>query len=378
MIYSRAAFLHSEEVEQYSYPPECPFKTQRAAMTRDILRPMGLLSGPSHFIHPPATATREELESFHTRRYLETLKEAQAGRLEPEALFMGLGTEDCPVFSGMYEYAALAAGASLTGARLLLDDKAGLAFNPSGGFHHAEPERAAGFCYINDVVIVCKMLAGRGKRVFCLDLDVHHGDGVQNAFYDRCDVMTVSFHESGKTLFPGGGFPDEIGEGEGRGYNVNVGLPRGTYDAPYLRAVREVAVPLLSAFGPDVVVLEIGMDGLSGDPLAHLSLTNNAYADAVSEVARPGLPLLLLGGGGYNPRNAARGWALVWNVLCGKEGTSELELALGGVMLETTDWQGGLRDRTLVPEQKQVESVNPAVDASIRTVRDLVFPIHGI
>ena len=371
-------FIHPQGIEAYRYPAECPFKTERAGMTEDILRSMGLLSGDHRRVCEPRPASRAELERFHTAPYLDALQRAQQGHLDADALFLGLGTEDCPVFKGMYEYATLACGGTLAGARLVLSGEAHVAFNPSGGFHHAAPAKAGGFCYVNDIVIACLELAAAGKRVFCLDLDVHHGDGVQDAFYERSDVMTVSMHESGRTLFPGGGFPDEIGVGEGRGYNVNIGLPVGTYDEPYLRAFRELVVPLLEAYAPDAVTLEVGMDGLSGDPLAHLSLTNNAYADAVSMVMAAGRPVLITGGGGYNPQKTARGWALVWRVACGEDDPGGMDLALGGVMLESTDWHGGLRDRALVPDHEQVARVNPAIDAVIASTKAKVFPLHGL
>jgi acetoin utilization protein AcuC len=339
---------------------------------------MGLLGTSERFEEAPGPATREELESFHTPRYLDTLKAADGGHLDASGLFMGLGTEDCPVWRGMYDYAALACGATLTGARLLAEGRAGVAFNPSGGYHHAGPEKAAGFCYVNDVVIGAMDLAARGLRVFVLDVDVHHGDGTQDAFYARSDVMTMSFHESGRTLFPGRGFVGEIGIEGGRGFNVNVPLPAGTYDAAYMRAFRELAMPLLGAFGPDLILLELGMDGLSGDPLAHLSLTNNAYADLTELVNEAGPPVLAVGGGGYNVQSTARGWALVWSVLCGAEQGAETDHALGGVMLESTDWQGGLRDRALRPDDEQVRSVEPQVEAVIEAVKATVFPLHGL
>ncbi len=373
-----AAFIHSEEIEQYEYPPQCPFRAGRAGQTRRTLAGMGLLGTSQRFVEPPRPATREELESFHTPRYLDALKAADEGRLDAEGLFMGLGTEDCPVWRGMYDYAALACGATLTAGRLLTEGRAGVAFNPSGGYHHARPEKAAGFCYVNDVVITAMDLAREGRRVFALDVDVHHGDGTQDAFYARADVMTMSFHESGRTLFPGRGFVGEIGVEGGKGFNVNVPLPAGTYDAVYMRAFRELALPLLGAFAPDVILLELGMDGLSGDPLAHLSLTNNTYADLTGLVVEAGPPVLAVGGGGYNVENTARGWALVWSVLCGAERGAESDHALGGVMMESTEWQGGLRDRALRPTDEQVRSVEPAVEATIQALKAELFPLHGL
>jgi len=324
-------------------------------------------------------ATREELLTFHVEPYLDVLEKAPQGFLDIEGLFMGLGTPETPIFAGMYEYAVLAAGASLTAAKLLLAGQADIAFNPSGGYHHAHAAHASGFCYVNDVVLACEHLARAGKRVLFIDIDAHHSDGVQDAFYDRRDVTTMSFHESGRTLFPGTGFEEDIGEGEGEGYSINVPMPAGAYDEAYLRAFREIAPPLAAALAPDVIVLEAGMDCLAGDPLTHLALTNNAYAEAVRIVRDMGKPLLVTGGGGYNVANAARGYALVWVVLCGEDAQSDdMGLGLGGVMMGTGDWLGGLRDRQLVTTAAQRAEVDPAVDETIRKVKDFVFPRHGL
>jgi acetoin utilization protein AcuC len=373
------AFIYSREIEQYGYPPSCPFNTTRAGRARDMLESMGLLTGDDRRQVPLRAATAEELLTFHTPRYLDALRRAPLeGEYELGMMQMGLGTGDCPVFKGMYEYAALAAGASIVGAELVASGQADVAFNPSGGYHHAFPELAAGFCYVNDVVLACLKLTAAGKRVVYLDIDVHHGDGVQAAFYDRDDVMTISLHESGQTLFPGTGFPDEIGEGEGEGYSVNVPLPPGTYDEVWLEAFDAVAVPLIGAFDPDAIVIEAGMDALSGDPLAHLSLTNNAHATALDEVRRFGKGILVVGGGGYNPDNAARGWALAWSVLCGEDERHAMDVGLGGVLLASSEWRGGLRDRTLVPDARQVAQVAPAVRETVETVKANIFPIHGL
>ena len=179
----------------------------------------------------------------------------------------------------MYEYASLACGATLTGAELILSGEADIVFNPSGGFHHAKAQKASGFCYLNDIVLGCLRLTDKGKRVLYLDVDAHHCDGVQEAFYARKDVMVISLHESGKTLFPWAGFENEIGEGPGLGFNVNVPLPIGIFDEAYMTGFNQIVLPLIKAYKPDVIVLELGMDALAGDPLVHLSLTNNTYAD---------------------------------------------------------------------------------------------------
>lgn len=375
----RATFIHSPELEQYAYPPGCPFRTERAGLTRKTLLSMDLLSGDHRREAAPAPVDRETLLSFHSAPYLDALKASGEGHLNAAMFAMGLGTPDCPVFPGMYEYAALACGASLLGAKLLLAGQTDIAFNPSGGYHHAHAERAGGFCYLNDVVLACQHLAAAGRRVLFLDIDVHHCDGVQAAFYSRSDIMTLSFHEDPALLFPGTGAIDEIGAGAGTGYTVNVPLPAGLYDAAFLKAFRALAIPLVGAYRPDVLVLELGMDMLSGDPLAHLKLTNNAHAEVVQYLTGLGLPLLVTGGGGYHVDNTVRGWALAWSILCGAAAEMEdMSAGLGGVFLETAEWHGGLRDRVLVPDARQRREVDPVVDATIAKVRATCFPLHGL
>jgi acetoin utilization protein AcuC len=374
----RSAFIHSPGIEKYSYPEDSPFKTERAGRTRHVLYTMGLLSGEGLSEVPPKPADRKTLKKFHTARYLHALKKAEKGQWDLEALRMGLGTTDCPIFRGMYDYAALAAGATLVGAELILSGEADVAFNPSGGYHHAFPEKAAGFCYINDNALACIVLAEAGKRVLYLDVDVHCGDGVAYAFYGRSDVMTISLHENPKMLFPGTGFEDEIGEGEGRGYCVNLPLPAGTFDRAYIYAFDSIAVPLIKAYNPDVIVFELGADTLAGDPLAHLYLTNNTYADIIERLLRFNKPILMTGGGGYNVENTVRAWARAWTVLSGQDIAHGLEAAVGGVMLQSTDWQGGLRDRELPVTGQQQETVFTAIDASIETIQAKIFPLHGL
>jgi len=261
-----SVFIYSSELEKYLYPPEHPFNTIRAKRVRDIVSSMGLLLGSGGREVAPVAAERIVLKKFHSARYLHALKTAAGGRWSAEALDMGIGSPDCPIFKGLYEYAVLAAGGTLTAAKMILSGETELAFNPSGGYHHAGPGLAAGFCYINDVALACIVLAEQGKRVLYLDVDVHHGDGVANAFYDRSDVMTISLHQNPKTLFPGTGFENEIGTGKGEGYCVNVPLPVGTYDQAYMKAFEAVALPLMTAYNPDVIVFELGADALAGDP----------------------------------------------------------------------------------------------------------------
>lgn len=376
----RKVFVCSPELDVGGYPPDCPFDSTRPGKTRATLAAMRLLTGADRTEVAPERLERVTLERFHVPRYLDILERAGHGAISPEeALEAGLGTTDCPIFKDMYRYLTLACGGAVTGARLVLRGEADIVFSPSGGFHHAHPARAAGFCYLNDVVLAALELTVAAKRVAVLDVDVHHCDGVQEAFYRRSDVLTISMHESGRTLFPGTGFENEIGEGLGLGYSVNLPLPVGTYDGAYLRVFREVVLPLLKRFDPDVILLELGMDGLAGDPLAHLHLTNNVYGEVAQSVVNLGKPVVATGGGGYNVENTVRGWALCWSVMCGDQAAhDEMMLGMGGVMLETTEWLGGLRDRILLSDAGIRERVDQEVDALIRRIRETVFPIHNL
>ena len=375
----RAIFIHSEALDVGGYPRECLFDSRRAGRTLETARSLGLLDSRSTSTAMPMTATREVLERFHRPEYLEVLRRAGHGDHDFRALKMGLGTPDCPLFPDMYEYLSLAVGGTLTGAGALLDGTADVAFNPSGGFHHAAPDSAAGFCYLNDVVLACEHLADAGKRVLVIDVDAHHGDRVQQAFYDRNDVVTVSMHESGTTLFPGTGFPYELGEGRGRGANINVPLPVGTYDAIYYTVFKKLVLPVAKAVNPDVVVLELGMDSLAGDPLAHLNLTDNCYADIVADVVALEKPILAVGGGGYNAGATVRGWTLAWQILSrGPDSGFPVNAGLGGVMPENTDWFGGLRNRTLLSHGGYRKAVDREIRETINHLKEQVFPLHSL
>ena len=177
--------------------------------------------------------------------------------------------------------------------------------------------------------------------------------------------------------FQESGFEDEIGTGKGRGYTVNIPLPVGTYDGAYISAFTEAAFPLMKAFDPDVIIMELGMDALAGDPLAHLHLTNNVYVEIIGRVLEMDKPVLATGGGGYNIENTVRAWVLAWSVLCG-EMTDDISAGMGGVMLENRDWFGGLRDRVLLSDAGLRNEVDSSIEATIQKIRGNLFPIHGI
>lgn len=374
----RLAFLYAPAIENLPYPEDCPFKTERPTLTRKRLISFGLLGLPGRQEVLTRQATFDEVGRLHSARYLAELRRAAAGDLTVDGLHMGLGAPDTPVFPALLDYALYACGAGLDAADLLLSGQADIAFNLLGGFHHAMPEKAAGFCFLNDVALACLRLADAGKRVVYLDVDAHHGDGTQVMFYDRSDVFTISLHESGKTLFPWGGFEDEIGTGAGAGFNANLSLPAGCYDEAFLSAFNRAALPLVRAYAPDVVVVELGMDTLAGDPLTHLHMTNNIVVDVIESLMELRRPLLIAGGGGYHVENTVRGWALAWRTACGEGDEDIYSLGLGGVMLGNTDWAGGLRDRELRVTDERRAAVLPALETSIATLQQTLFPRHGL
>jgi acetoin utilization protein AcuC len=374
----KPVFIYSQEFEKYSYPPGAMFVTQRAVKTRELLKSLNLLGGERGKESVPAPATKRELQKFHSAKYLEALQQAADGKLTREGRRMGIGTPDCPVFKDMFDYASLACGATLTGAELILSGETDVAFNPSGGYHHAKAEKASGFCYLNDLVLACIRFSNNGKRVLYLDLDAHHGDGVQEAFYSSNKVMVISLHESGKTLWPGTGYEDEIGDGSGKGFNINIPLPLGICDEVYLEVFQKFVMPLINAYVPDIFVLQLGMDALAGDPLAHLELTNNTHAEIIGQILRYNKPMLATGGGGYHFDNTVRGWALAWKTMCGQGDGSDFSVGMGGVMLQSLEWADGLRDRVLPMNEKHCNSVRRSIHTTIRLLARNVFKYHGI
>ena len=315
-----SALFFSPAQAQLSYGAGHPFQVERLADVMKMCAALGLLAERPPV--EPAPALRADLERFHTPAYLDAL--AHAGALGPrERLVWGVGSEDCPAFPGLWESCLLTAGGSIGAARWMLEGmRAGVtrqAFHPGGGLHHAHADRASGFCYVNDVVLAIREIADAGHRVLYVDVDAHHGDGVQEAFYDSDRVLTVSVHQDGRTLFPGTGFPNEIGRGAGTGFAVNIPLLPGATDEDY-DAVREgLLEPLRARFRPDVLVTEIGVDSMRDDPLTLLDWTLAGLERFLIWARKGGTPWLAVGGGGYRRWNVIRGWTLVWARMIGAE-----------------------------------------------------------
>ena len=389
-----SAFIYSEEFSKFEYSSSHPFKPGRAKLTLDLCRRYGLVDWPWIRILPPQATDFETLAEFHDETYLKVLKaidsDAVAWELwpdllskedlkgEPRLLKYGLGTEDNPVFSGVYDFSLLTAGATLLGARKIASGEIQVAFNPVGGFHHAGRDHAEGFCYVNDIAIAVIQLLKQGLRVAVVDIDAHHGNGVQDAFYGDNRVLVISFHQNGKDIYPWSGFENEIGEGRGKGFTVNVPLPAGTDDEIFERAFEEMVPPLLGAFKPDIVIGELGADTHFADPLSDLNLTNLGYSRVVEKLAEMSPRLLALGGGGYDLYKTARNWTLAWAVLNGLEPRDEFAGVVGGMMFGPEADAGEIYDKKFVTGGRAKEQIRREVDRVLASLKNTVFPLHQI
>ena len=287
----------------YDFGPQHPMAPLRLDLTFRLARQLGVLDAPGVELHESEPASDALLATAHELGYIEAVRRAEATG-EPD-LDHGLGTEDDPIFPGMHEAAARVVAGSVAAATAVWHGQAAHAVNLAGGMHHAMADHASGFCVYNDVVAAIRAVLAEGaQRVAYVDLDAHHGDGVERAFWDDPRVLTISVHESGHTLFPGSGHPMDVGGPHARGSVVNVALPARTADTGWLRAVGAVVVPLVRAFGPELVVSQHGCDAHGLDPLTNLAVSVDAQREAMivlhdlaHEVA--GGRWLAVGGGGY-------------------------------------------------------------------------------
>jgi acetoin utilization protein AcuC len=312
------AFVYTSRYFAYTYGGSHPLKNERLRMTYDLCKAYGLFDLPGTAMVETVPATEQEILWFHERAYTEVLEKASRGLISENYLY-GLGPGDNPVFPGVWEWSLLQSGASLQCASLVAEDNVRVAFNIAGGLHHAHKDRASGFCYVNDPVLAILSLVERGRRVLYLDVDAHHGDGVQWAFYDDPHVLTLSFHQDGRTLFPGTGGVAEMGAGRGMGYSVNIPMLPGTDDASFWQGFIAIVPRLLETFRPDIIVSQLGVDTFRDDPLANLEMTTNGFCRVVSYLKENAPAWVALGGGGYNVDNVARAWTLAWAVMNGVE-----------------------------------------------------------
>ena len=252
------------------------------------------------------------------------------------------------------------------------------AFHFAGGLHHAMPDRASGFCYVNDAVLAILRLREHGLRVAYIDIDAHHGDGVQHAFYGDPNVLTISVHERGERLFPGTGFVREKGEGAGVGFSVNLPLEAYTDTAVFLPAFEAVVPPLIERFKPDVIVAQLGVDAHRTDPLTHLALDVQGFSRAVQRIASMAPKLVALGGGGYDLRNVAPMWTVAWAVMNGVELAPALPEGF-----EADLERYGFTSRALWDDAAELpgeirRAVSEYADRQVDAVQQTIFPLHGM
>ncbi len=385
-----------ERLTSYDFGPEHPLAPIRVKLTIELAEALGVLARPSVAVAAAAAATDAELELVHDATYIAVVKAAGAGPDAPRPdaatlLRHGLGTADDPVFTGMHAASALVAGATLGAARALWSGSAQHAASIAGGLHHAMRGNASGFCIYNDPAIAISWLLARGvERIGYVDIDVHHGDGVQAAFWDDPRVLTISVHEHPATLFPGTGRAAETGGPAAEGSAVNVALPAGTRDAGWLRALHAVVPPLLAAFRPQILVTQHGCDTHWSDPLANLQISIDGQRAAHALLHRlahemAGGRWLLTGGGGYQlvqvvPRT--------WTHLLAEASGEPIDPATPTPQTwrEYVGWVSAEAPPELMTEGASTEfpsldhGYDPAdpVDQAIMATRNAVFPLQGL
>lgn len=343
-------FIGSEIYRHSSYGPLHPLRVPRVSTVIDLVRAMGWLA-PGQYMNSPC-AKPAALMSFHTQEYVAALQHAEATQSVTDAVRMrhGLGTSDNPVFPQMYRRPATSAGAALLAGELLRDG--GIVYTPAGGTHHGFPDRAGGFCYLNDPVLAIQSLRrGGALRIAYVDIDAHHCDGVDHAFRHDPDTLLISTHEEGR--WPRTGALDDTGAG-----NIfNIPLPRGSHDDDMAMARDDVILPALVAFRPDAIVLQCGADAVLEDPQSRLGMSNNAHWSIVAELMGVAPRLMVLGGGGYNPWSVGRLWAGNWAVLNGHTIPQVLPIPAQRVLAKL-QWQG--QRRVKVPPAHWITSLRDA------------------
>lgn len=383
-----ATIVFDDQLTQYNFGPEHPMSPLRVDLTMRLARSLGVLDGVTVVGAPGAS--EDQLLTVHDPAMIEAVQRAGA---DPHALdhSHGLGTDDNPVFAGMHDASAHVVGASLEAFRLVHSGTALHAANISGGLHHAMSDRASGFCIYNDIAVGIQWLLDQGvKRVAYVDVDVHHGDGVERIFWNDPRVLTISLHETGQMLFPGTGFPRDLGGPDAQGSAVNVALPPGTADAGWLRAFHAIVPPILREWQPEVLVTQHGCDSHVEDPLAHMMLSvdgqRSAYLtlhDLAHELT--GGKWVALGGGGYAIVEVVpRSWTHLLGIVTGRPVDPALETP--------EEWRAYIQE-TLgrTPPRHLGDGRNPTwrpfesgydpetwLDRSVHATRDEVFPLHGL
>lgn len=389
---TQACAIWGEDFTKYNFGPGHPMAPVRLDLTARLCRELGVFDDVE--IVDVEMADDELLATVHDRDYIAAVKEISADPSLADGRW-GIGTEDVPSFAGIHESSARIVAGSVEAARRVWTGQAEHAVNFTGGMHHAMRDRASGFCIYNDIAAAITWLLDNGvERVAYVDVDVHHGDGVESIFYDDPRVLTVSVHESGRTLFPGTGWPGDTGGSGAEGTAVNVALPPGVTDGPWLRAITAVAAPVVRAFAPQVLVTQHGCDTHREDPLAHLALTLDAQRQAAVNLHRLAHEVcegrwVALGGGGYDVGNCVpRAWTHLTAIAAHKPLPARTEIPMAWrEHVEKVCGQLGPAVMGDLPEkdlpiwvQPWTMGYNPhsGVDRAIMAAREAIFPLHGL
>ncbi|KIW11682.1 hypothetical protein PV08_10984 [Exophiala spinifera] len=387
----RVSWHYNPAVENHHFGQTHPMKPWRLTLTKSLVLSYGMHTAMDTYI--PRPATKEELAEFHKDSYVDFLSvatpqniyemypELAAGPTGYSSAIFGVG-DDCPIFDGLFAFCSTYTGASIDAARKLCNKQSDIAINWSGGLHHAKKAEASGFCYVNDIVLAILQLLRHHPRVLYIDIDVHHGDGVEQAFWSTDRVMCVSFHKYDREVFfPGTGPLESTGpihpDNPGKNYTINVPLNDGIDDEGYAYLFQNVIEPTVKTFNPTAIVLQCGADSLGHDRLGCFNLNIRGHGSCVSFVKSFGIPMLVVGGGGYTPRNVARAWAHETSILIGADKTLNPELPEFMPHREAFRREGFTLFPNLSAWKKENMNSRADIEKIIRHVREQLAYIRG-
>ncbi len=330
----KVGLIYTENYQKYDFGRDHPFKPLRFKLTYDLMKDLRLLENDRLELLKPREATRKELERVHSPKYIDIVKDLSNNPEDrtKDPYSYGLGPGDNPPFKGMYEAAAMACGGSIVAAdKIWNNEDFKVAFNIVGGLHHAGKEKASGFCIFNDIAVAIHHLKTlkEDMKIAYVDIDCHHGDGVQWLFYDDPNVLTISYHQDGRSLFPGTGFINEVGEGKGKDYSINFPLVPGTNNKTFIKLFRKTTPKILQTYKPDILITQLGVDTYFDDPLTEMGFSLSVYKDIAQTLKTSSRDYcqnkwLAMGGGGYLMTVVPRAWSIFLAKMLDVELSNEL------------------------------------------------------
>ncbi|KAH8920119.1 hypothetical protein BT69DRAFT_1313145 [Atractiella rhizophila] len=363
------AYYYDDDIGTYMLAETNPMRPHRTKITHDLVRAYGL--DEKMDVLKPRRSTAQDMTAFHTDEYVDVLHTLNLASKDWKKLtgngsrFVCVVEQDCPAFDGVFEFVSISAGGSVEAAKRLNSGKADIGINWAGGLHHAKKVESSGFCYVNDIVLGILELLKHHQRVLYIDIDVHHGDGVEEAFYTTDRVMTCSFHRYGG-FFPWTGALDDVGISRGKNYSINVPLKEGIDDTQFHQLFQPVIRGIMEHFQPGAVVLQCGADSLAGDKLGPFNLSMEGHAACVSFVRSFNVPMMVLGGGGYTLKNVARTWAYETATAIGCQNELDRELPWNDYF----DWFGPDYKLQVLPTNAANMNSQKDVDLILETITE--------